>query len=216
MNDGKPESRRRGRPQLVTDDAILQAAFRAFATHGYDAVSVRTLNRELGGSHSLIRERYGSKAGLWRAAIDHAFGAMAAEMREVVAAAPSASDDPLAALHALIRGFVAFNARHPHMYALMSIEGQQHSERLQYIYDTYAAPAVAPTERLLRRLADDGVIRPISARAFVLLVAHGATAPFALAPFAELLGKGSPTSPKAVAEHAQLMADVIVGGLRVD
>ncbi|WP_353358403.1 TetR family transcriptional regulator, partial [Mycobacterium sp.] len=30
---------------------ILGAALKAFATHGYDGVALRTLNRELGVSH---------------------------------------------------------------------------------------------------------------------------------------------------------------------
>jgi AcrR family transcriptional regulator len=33
---------------------ILKAALVAFATYGYEGVSLRTLNRELGGSHNLI------------------------------------------------------------------------------------------------------------------------------------------------------------------
>ncbi len=51
-------------------DEILGAALRAFATHGYEGVSVRTLNRELGVSHSLINGRFGSKEDLWYATVD--------------------------------------------------------------------------------------------------------------------------------------------------
>ncbi|MEA2471907.1 MAG: TetR/AcrR family transcriptional regulator, partial [Thermoleophilaceae bacterium] len=59
-----PDRQRMGRPR--TEDApasteqILDTAFRAFATHGYDGVSVRTLNRELGVSHNLIHQRFRS------------------------------------------------------------------------------------------------------------------------------------------------------------
>ena len=49
------EAKRTGRPKAqdapVTVEQILDAAFRAFATYGYDGVAVRTLNRELGVSH---------------------------------------------------------------------------------------------------------------------------------------------------------------------
>ncbi|MBU6227946.1 MAG: TetR/AcrR family transcriptional regulator, partial [Acidobacteria bacterium] len=44
----------RGRPKLHSDEAILEAALRLFATHGYDGTSLRSLNRELGLSHSAI------------------------------------------------------------------------------------------------------------------------------------------------------------------
>ena len=60
----KPQRRPRGRPRLedspATSDEIFAAALRAFATHGYDGVSVRTLNRELQVSHNLINGRFGS------------------------------------------------------------------------------------------------------------------------------------------------------------
>ena len=39
-------------------------ALRAFATLGYDGVVLRTLNRELGGSHNLLNGRFGSKEAL--------------------------------------------------------------------------------------------------------------------------------------------------------
>ncbi|HEY6575085.1 MAG TPA: helix-turn-helix domain-containing protein, partial [Mycobacterium sp.] len=46
---------------------ILEAALVAFATYGYDGVSLRTLNRDLGVSHNLIYQRFGGKDDLWRA-----------------------------------------------------------------------------------------------------------------------------------------------------
>src|ERR1700682_3838287 len=53
---------------------ILEAALVAFATYGYDGVSLRTLNRDLGVSHNLIYQRFGSKDDLWRGRGDFAVG----------------------------------------------------------------------------------------------------------------------------------------------
>ena len=50
----RPRGRPRAEQSPASEQEILQAALRAFATHGYEGVSVRTLNRELGVSHSLI------------------------------------------------------------------------------------------------------------------------------------------------------------------
>src|SRR2546427_283576 len=76
--------KRPGRPKAqdapVTLEQILDAAFRAFATYGYDGVAVRTLNRELGVSHNLIHQRFGSKQGLWYAAVDRAFSQQVMEL----------------------------------------------------------------------------------------------------------------------------------------
>jgi TetR/AcrR family transcriptional regulator len=61
------ENKRTGRPKTqdapVTLEQILDAAFRAFATCGYNGVAVRTLNRELGVSHNLIHQRFGRLIG---------------------------------------------------------------------------------------------------------------------------------------------------------
>ena len=51
-------------------EEILEKALTMFATVGYDGMSLRTLNRELGVSHNLIYQRFGTNEELWRAAVD--------------------------------------------------------------------------------------------------------------------------------------------------
>src|SRR5260370_13298745 len=90
------ERKRTGRPKTQdapgTVEQILDAAFRAFATYGYDGVAVRTLNRELGVSHNLIHQRFGSKQGLWYAAVDRAFSQ---QITQLATAFDPTLDDPL-------------------------------------------------------------------------------------------------------------------------
>jgi AcrR family transcriptional regulator len=63
--------RPRGHPSKqeapTTEDQVLRAALHAFATDGFNGVSVRTLSSELGVSHNLLHQRFGSKDALWRA-----------------------------------------------------------------------------------------------------------------------------------------------------
>jgi TetR/AcrR family transcriptional regulator len=208
---------RTGRPRAqdapVTLEQILDAAFRAFATYGYDGVAVRTLNRELGVSHNLIHQRFGSKQGLWYAAVDRAFSQ---QVTELATAFDPTLTDPLDQLNYAIRRFVRHSAEHPELLGLMNIEARVDGERLDYIYDNYVAPALAPLGALLDHLRKEGRIRPISLRALFFLVAHGAAAPFTLAPLARHFDNTDPLGPKQVAEQAALTADVITGGLRVD
>jgi AcrR family transcriptional regulator len=213
----QPDTKRRGRPKTqdapATGEQILDAAFRAFATYGYDGVAVRTLNRKLGVSHNLIHQRFGSKQDLWHAAVDRAFGQ---QVTELATAFDPTLADPLDQLNYAIRRFVRYNAERPELLGLMNIEGRVDSERLDYVYDHYIAPALAPLGRLLDHLHKEGRIRPISLRALFFLVAHGAAAPFTLAPLARHLDNTDPFDPGQVAEQAALTADVITSGLRLD
>ena len=97
-------TKRPGRPRTgespAEADQILAAALHAFATYGYEGTSIRTLNRELGVSHNLINQRFGTKAALWRAAVDRGFEPVRYELMSSVD--PTISD-PLAQLNQVIR-----------------------------------------------------------------------------------------------------------------
>jgi AcrR family transcriptional regulator len=176
-------------------------------------VAVRTLNRELGVSHNLIHQRFGSKQGLWYAAVDRAFSQ---QITALATGFDPTLDDPLDQLNHAIRRFVHYNAEHPELLGLMNIEARVDSERLDYIYGNYIAPALSPLGRLLDYLQENGRIRPISLRALFFLIAHGAAAPFTLAPLARHFDNTDPLDPDEVAEQAALTADVLTSGLRLD
>jgi AcrR family transcriptional regulator len=206
-----PQRRGPGRPRLEDSPASLEAIFgaalKAFATHGYDGVSVRTLNKELGVSHNLINGRFGSKEGLWYATVDWAFQPLVARL--ATAFDPTLTD-PLDQLRSAIRVFLLHAAEHPELLGLMNIEARQDTERLAYVYTTYIQPALEPVGRLLDHLAAEGRTHPISLRDFNFLVAHGASAPFTLGPLARLFDPADPLEPKAVTEHADAAADLII------
>jgi TetR/AcrR family transcriptional regulator len=208
--------KRTGRPKSdeapATEAEILDAALHAFARYGYDGVSIRTLNRQLGVSHNLIHQRFGSKEGLWRAAVDHGFSAI---VNDPDAAFDPTLTDPLSQLRTAIRRFIVFSAHHPELLALMNVEAGLDTERLDYLYDTYVERALAPLKRLLEYLAAEGRIRPVSVRTLNFLVAHGGAAPFTLHPFARRFGGPDPLDSDEIERHAALTADILTEGLRL-
>src|ERR1700737_50099 len=128
------QRRPRGRPRAedaASLDDILGAALKAFATHGYDGVSMRTLNRELGGSHNLLNGRFGSKEALWYATVDWAFQPLG--QRRATAFDPTLTV-PLDQLRITMRTFLLYSAERPELLGLMNIEGRQDTERLAYLY----------------------------------------------------------------------------------
>ena len=207
--------RSRGRPRASDSmpiEEILEKALSMFATVGYDGMSLRTLNRELGVSHNLIYQRFGTKEQLWRAAVDFGFGRL---MRHLQGLFDPTISDPLEQLRLAVQRFVAYSADHPELVALMNIEARQDTDRLTYVYETYIEPMLSDVARLLEHLADEGLIRPIPLRTFHFLLAHGATAPHALVPLATKFDATSPFEPAAIEEHARLVSTVLVDGLRL-
>lgn len=208
-------ARPRGRPKVedtLDGGVMLDAALRAFARDGYEGVSVRTLSRELGVSHNLLHQRFGSKADIWRAAVDHGFGRVVALMEQVFD--PSVTD-PLEQAKIGIRRFVVFSAEHPELLGLMDIEARQESDRLDYVFERYIKPSVAGLTAAVEHLVAAGQIRPVDVRQLHFLVAHGAIAPFTLVPLAERFDPRSPLDPALVEAHADLVADLVIEGLRI-
>jgi AcrR family transcriptional regulator len=209
----RPSGRPRRDESPASLDDILGAALNAFASHGYDGVALRTLNRELGVSHNALNGRFGSKEALWYATVDWAFQPLV--LRLATAFDPTVTD-PLEQLRITMRTFLEDSAERPELLGLMNIEGRQDTERLAYVYNTYIQPALAPVQRLLDHLAATGRTRPISLRTFNFVLAHGAAAQFTLSPLARHFDPADPLDPPAVKAHAKLAADLIVRALEID
>lgn len=84
-----PGARRRGgrRPGSSSRQKILDLARLAFAANGYAGTSLRGIARDAGVDPSLVVQYFGSKAGLFGAAVEWPFDAsqIAGEIREVEA-----------------------------------------------------------------------------------------------------------------------------------
>jgi AcrR family transcriptional regulator len=175
-------------------------------------VSVNAISRELGVSHNLRHQRFGSKDGLWHAAVDWGFGDMA---RELASAFDPTLTDPLEQMRLVLRRFLAVSAGRPELLGLMNIEGRSDSGRLDYLYDKYVEPMTAPIARLLDHLAAAGRIRPTSMRTLHFLVAHGAAAPYTLLPLARHFEPSDRLDPATISADADLVIDIIITGLQL-
>ena len=163
----------RGRPPLVSDDEILSAALAAFATSGYEAMSVRALNAELGLSHETISKRFGPKLDLFRAAVKFGASRLAADFDAEMQAAPS---DDLGRLRVVVRAFMVSMSRNPVLGELVHPEGLNESERAALLADSGLNERMAEVVALLSRLHAAGEIYETQLRDLWFL-AQGAIAP---------------------------------------
>jgi len=210
---GRTETR--GRPRIRQDDEILDAALRAFAAQGYDAMSLRSLNARLGLSHGTISQRFGTKERLYFAAIDLGFAQFVADVdeRRRHLLGPVDTPDDLADLRATIRAFLGAAQSRPELGRLMNQEGLASTARLRYIIETVMTPVFGVISGLLDRLRAAGRIRPVTTRGLFFLVGNGADAPFTLTALSESFdGFDGPLDPE---RHADDMTDLIMRGITV-
>jgi len=205
----------RGRPRIRQDDEILAAALRAFASQGYDAMSLRGLNAELGLSHGTISQRFGTKERLYFAAIDREFAGFLEDIdgrRRHLLAAVDPPDD-LVDLQATIRAFLGAARERPELGRLINQEGLHDTERLRYFVATVLVPLFGTLGALLDRLRADDRIRPVTTRSLFFLVAHGAEAPYTLSALSAAFDPVD--GPLDADGHADDMCDLILRGISV-
>jgi TetR/AcrR family transcriptional regulator len=210
-NSARPRGRPPKQDTPATEDEVLRAALHAFATHGFNGVSVRTLSSELGVSHNLLHQRFGSKNALWHAAVDRGFGNLTAQILD----ADDETAQPLARLRSFVRAFARYSAEHPDLQRLLNIEGAQPGDRLAYICDTFIAPTIAHYLPLRDILVARGEIRPEPPEILFYIITAGSGAMFTNRALTERLFTNAPLSPERIDAHADAFADLVMNALRV-
>ena len=203
----------RGRPRIKQDSEILAAALEAFAAQGFDAMSLRSLNAELGLSHGTISQRFGSKERLYFAAVELGFTTFLDDVerrRRLLLGNVDVPDD-LDNLRATIGGFLGAAALRPELGRLMNQEGLQRTPRLDYIVDSVVIPMMQGVGAVLDRLRAAGRIRPVSTRALFFLVSHGAEAPYTLTALSSAFDEHDGVLDPQ--RHADEMTDLIMRGI---
>jgi AcrR family transcriptional regulator len=191
--------------------ALLAAALEAFAEHGYEATSVRDLARRVGVSHNLVHHHYGSKWQLWQTALEHALASSGRELFALVEASDRERDWEVAN-RAGITGAVLLFARQPAFARILADESARGGARLDFLYDRYIAPFAGLLEGLLDG-APPNVKRRIDARAALLFLFAGLTAPFALGGLAAKLDGAHGVGEDDLRRFATTVAEIVAHGL---
>lgn len=194
-----------------TDAELLHAVFDAFATRGFEATSVREIARDLGVSHNTLPQRFGSKARLWRAAVDHVLGGMATELVRALEHMPTHG---VARLRAIMREWVVINAGTPQALRLIMAESATPGPRLEHLARTYIQPTTALAGTLLRDLHAAGRLRTDDVALVGFMMVHAAAGPMVHESLFTLLGgKVDLQDPAAVGAWADHVVDVLLEGL---
>lgn len=155
-------------PEQDGRERILSAAIRTFSEVGYAGTTTAGIARAAGVTQPLVHHHFGSKDGLWRAAVDAVFS----NMPRVVATGDGAS--PRATLLDILDRFVRFVAAHPEATRIIAREGATPSPRLDHLLKRHVHEPFRELVDLIRAAQAAGIVAPDIRAELVLFLLLGA------------------------------------------
>ena len=217
MKDADGPKRRSGRSDKGAEgDAparIIAAARRAFASTGYEGASTRGIAAAAGVAQSLLLYHYDSKEKLWRAVIDALIADAMARFADIFQESPHKTASRR--LVALVHEFVALCAEDADLHRIMTIEGRQPTERLQWLVEHHLRPVYLAATNLVRAAQAEGTVRQGDPTLLYYSIIAIAGTAFSLAPEITLLtGRPDPVDPAAVEAiiHSVLLVPMAQAG----
>jgi len=156
--DAVPTPRPGGASRPGVRSQILEAALTEFAEKGFQEASLAAIARRLGVTAPLVLYHFGSKANLWREALEVFCANFAAVVSR--AADDGQALDGREALRLLVRRLVHFFATNRAAYRLMRDESGSEAGQAEWFTSRSLRPIIEQIESVYRRAVDEGVVRP--------------------------------------------------------
>ncbi|MFC8241152.1 TetR/AcrR family transcriptional regulator [Streptomyces chartreusis] len=154
-----------------------------------------------------VNDRYGSKAALWRAVVDHALGGQPARTPEV-----DDSVDDAERLRLIITGFHRSAVDTPLVGRLFVEELNRQTERLDYLYERCIAPTPQTLTPSIERLVAEERMAPVPMDVLFFAVIPPVSGMVEVPP-TRRLGRPVPASPEQLTATAETLATLVVNGL---
>ena len=154
----------------ATREAILRAATKVFARHGFAGGRIEQISKAAKSYDRMIYYYFGSKEGLFIAVIEDTYRRFN-EAEQALALDPSA---PLQALQSMIRFVWRYYQKHPEFISLLNNENLMRGKHIAKSERAreYSSPALAITDGVLRAGVAQGLFRQdVSARDLYLMIA---------------------------------------------
>ena len=154
----------------ATRDAILRAATKVFARHGFAGGRIEQISKAAKSYDRMIYYYFGSKEGLFIAVIEDTYR----RFNEAEQALALDTTQPLAALDAVIRFVWTYYQKNPDFITLLNSENLLRGKHIGKSARAreYSSPAIAITDTVLQAGVAQGLFRPeLSARDVYLMIA---------------------------------------------
>jgi AcrR family transcriptional regulator len=195
-----------------TREAILQAAERLFAQHGFLGTSLEDIGREAGVSRGTPSYFFGSKDGLYRAVLERCFSEVSTVLREARERSAERGGGPEEALAREIEAYLDFLVAHPAYVRLVQWESLLGGETLREF-----APHVTLVQEALSFVQEDvasDTFRPVDPIHLMLSIIGMCWYPLAEnGGIMRVLGQ-DPYDADFVAARKQHILELVMNGLR--
>jgi TetR/AcrR family transcriptional regulator len=159
-------------------ERILHAALECFGAFGFEGTSTRAVAERADVTHTLVLYHFQSKDLLWIATMESALSKYAEVMKEDFEQAKDKTAKE--ALATFIEQFVRMSARQPQIHRILTTEGNQGTQRLEWIIENFIRWHFTAIRDLIRRGQAEGTVRECDpARLYYLIIGAGGT-PFTL------------------------------------
>lgn len=203
----KPSKDRPSKKGEIIRERILDAALDYFGAFGFHGATTRAIADQIGITHTLVLYHFKSKEQLWTATVDHVLKKYDNSIRGNL----ENSDDKTAkaSLRIFIEQFVRLSAEHPQVHRILTTEGGQATERLQWIIDNFIRDHYTRLRDLIRRGQTEGSVRDCDAtRLYYLIIAAGGT-PFTLSVEYEILTGRDVFSESEILRYIAFIYDIV-------
>ena len=154
-------------------DALLRAATRCFADHGFEVAGVRMIASRAGAAPNLVAVHFGGKEGLWLACVD----LLADTLTSRIAALSALTNDHKTPVRERLQFAIAMTATYydhnPDLRGFIARASLEPSPRSDIVAERLLKPLFEAARPLIQQGIDAGIV-PISDPAIVFVVLHAA------------------------------------------
>jgi TetR/AcrR family transcriptional regulator len=155
-------------------DEILAMAIEEFAAHGYEGATTAGIARRAEVTQPLVHHHFGSKLGLYEAAIDQVFGAFVSAFERAQQECESFGSRER--LQHLLFVLLRFNAQEP---SFSGLRHGAHGEAYELLYSRWLTKLVDIFKKEITRAIKAGAVRDdIDQRCMFFLLVGALDAPF--------------------------------------
>lgn len=187
-------TKRRGRPPKANEikpDAIIRAALKSFAAHGFEGASLRRIASTANVDVALISHRHGTKLELWKAVVDDIADKFVVQLSRPHEPFDPANQTSMQRLLFAVDQMIDFSAASPEISMFVIKEVAQQHERFLYVYERLIGPAQEVLLPIVEHAVADGFLKNVDPHLFFYNVSGAIALTVSLRSFVGQFGRNA-------------------------